>query len=408
MKELNVAIIGYKFMGKAHSNAWKNLPHFFSLDARPVMKVACGRHEEPLQAFADNWGWQEIETDWKKLIERDDIDIIDIASPPAIHREIAIAAAQAGKHIVCEKPMALNAAECRDMVEAVEAAGVVNYINFNYRRCPAVMLAKQIIDEGKIGRIYHWRGAYLQSWPMDPQFPLTWHMRKELAGSGPQAGINSHSLDLARFLVGEIESVAAMTARFVKERPLPDEVAAGTFKAAVSEGKAMGEVTVEDAISMLVKFENGAMGTFDATHFAPGRKNYNYFEIYGSKGSLSFNLERLNELQYYSMDDPDYLRGFRTILATEPNHPYIEHWWPPGHNIGYEHQFHNAFADFIQAILDKGQVHPNFYDGLEGDGSAGRRIAGGRRGPADRFVGKGCANCHTRDMPWSRQAGYAN
>lgn len=366
MRELNVALIGYKFMGKAHSNAWKNVRHFFDLDATPVMKVACGRHAEPLGTFADKWGWQETETDWRQVIGRDDIDIVDIATPPSIHKEIAIAAARAGKHIVCEKPMALTVGECAEMCQAVRVAQIVNYVNFNYRRCPAVMLARQLIDEGRIGRIFHWRGAYLQSWPVDPTFPLTWHMRKELAGSGPQAGINSHSVDLARFLVGEIASVTAMTAQFVRQRPLPDEVAAGTFKKAVSAEGALGDVTVEDAISMIVRFDNGALGSFEATHFAPGRKNYNYFEIYGDKGSLVFNLERLNELQYYSADDPEHVRGFRTILATEACHSYIKNWWPPGHNIGYEHQFHNAFADFVQAVVHQTNVAPDFDDGLKG------------------------------------------
>jgi predicted dehydrogenase len=225
-------------------------------------------------------------------------------------------------------------------------------------------LAKQLIDEGKIGRVYHWRCAYLQSWLLDPDFPLTWHLRKELAGSGAQANMNSHSVDLARYLVGEIKSVAAMTATFVKERPLPGE-AAGTFKAVVS-GEERGEVTVEDAVSMVVEFENGALGSFEATTFAPGRKNHNSFEIYGSRGSLLFNLERMNELRYCSLDDPEYVQGFRTILVTEPVHPYISHWWPPGHNIGYEHEFHHAVADFLTAVEQGEAIAPNFNDGLKG------------------------------------------
>ena len=364
MKTLNVAIIGYKFMGKAHSNAWKNAPRFFDMNIQPILKVACGRNEDPLREFAENWGWEEIETDWRKVIERDDIDIVDISAPPGLHHDIAIAAAQAGKHIFCEKPIALTSAEAKAMYEAVSAAGVTHYLNHNYRRCPAVVLAKQLINDGKIGRIFHWRGAYLQSWIVDPNFPLTWHLRKETAGSGPQGDLNSHSLDLARYLIGEVRSVMAMTANFVTERPLPDEVMAGTFRAG-TVGEEMGEVTVEDAAFMVVEFENGTLGSFEATRFAPGRKNYNCFEIYGSQGSLIFNLERMNELQYFSQDDPVSAQGFRTIVVTEPEHPYIANWWPPGHIIGYEHEFHHAVVDFLAAIDTGEPIAPNFYDGMK-------------------------------------------
>lgn len=363
MSTLNVAIIGYKFMGKAHSNAWANAPRFFDMDCTPVMKVACGRNKAPLKEFADRWGWEEIETDWTKIIERDDIDIVDIAAPPGLHREIALAAAKAGKHIFCEKPIALTAAEAREMCNAAESAGIVHYLNHNYRRCPAVVLAKQLIDDGKVGQIFHWRGAYLQSWIVDPDFPLTWHLRAETAGSGPQGDLNSHSVDLARYLVGDISSVVAMTANFIKERPLPDETA-GTFEAGTIS-KEKGEVTVEDAAFMVVQFQNGALGSFDATRFAPGRKNYNCFEIYGSKGSLIFNLERMNELQYFSQDDPECAQGFRTIIATEPGHPYMEAWWPPGHTIGYEHEFHHAVVDFLSAIEKGTSIEPNFRDGVK-------------------------------------------
>lgn len=364
MKKLNVAIVGYKFMGKAHSNAWKKAAFFFDLKVDPVMKVACGRHEEPLKVFAKRWGWEEIETDWRKVVERDDIDVIDISTPTFLHHDIAVEAAKRGKHIFCEKPIALTLEQAKEMYETAEKHGVTHFLNHNYRRCPAVLLAKKLIEEGKIGTIFHWRGAYLQSWIVDPNFPLTWHLRKEAAGSGPQNDLNSHSVDLARFLVGEIKSVTGMTANFVKERPLPDEVAAGTFKSA-TRGEEKGEVTVEDSAFMLVEFENGALGSFEATRFAPGRKNYNYFEIYGSRGSLIFDLERMNELQFFSADDPDDAQGFRTILATEPVHAYIENWWPPGHIIGYEHEFIHSVVDFLDA-LDKGEkIEPNFYDGMK-------------------------------------------
>jgi len=363
VKTLNVAIIGTKFMGKAHSNAWKNAPHFFDMPIRPVLKVACAQDAVALQEFADNWGWESIETDWRKVIARDDVDIVDISVPQYLHHDVAMAAAKAGKHIFCEKPLAMNIAEAQEMLDAAQSAGIVHYVNHNYRRTPAVMLAKRLIDEGKIGRIFHWRGAYLQSWIIDPNFPLTWHLRAETAGSGPNGDLNSHSIDLARFLVGDIASVTAMTANFITERPLPGAGAA-TFSAGSGGGGAMGKVTVEDAAFLVVQFANGALGSFEATRFANGRKNYNTFEIYGDKGSLIFDLERMNELQYFSSDDPAYAQGFRTILATESAHAYMEHWWPPGHIIGYEHEFTHAVVDFMQAIADKGSISPNFADGL--------------------------------------------
>jgi predicted dehydrogenase len=365
MKEMNVAIIGYKFMGKAHSNAWKNVTNFFDVPIKPVLKVACGRDEKAVKAFADNWGWEEVETDWKKVIERDDIDIVDISTPPALHAPIALAAAKAGKHIFCEKPISLTSAEALQMYEAAEKAGVVHYLNHNYRRCPAVMLAKEMIDAGKLGQIYHWRGCYLQSWTMDPNFPLTWHMQKDQAGMGSNGGLNSHSVDLARFLVGEIKSVTGMMKTFIKERPLPGAGAA-TFSAGTAKGTEMGKVDVEDAISMLVEFENGALGSFEATTFAIGRQNYNYFEIYGSRGAVIFNLERMNELEYYSADLAEGEKGFRTILATDPSHPYIANWWPPAHNIGYEHEFHHAVVDFLKGIDSGEGIKPDFYDGYLG------------------------------------------
>ncbi len=351
-------------MGKAHSNAWIKAPYFFDTPIKPVLKVACGRHEDSLKVFADRWGWEEIETDWKKVIERDDIEIVDISVPTHLHHGIAVAAAKAGKHIFCEKPMALSYEQAKEMYEVAEKNGITHYLNHNYRRCPAIRLARQLIDEGKVGRIFHWRGAYLQSWIVDPDFPLTWHLQKETAGAGPHIDLNSHSIDLARYLVGEIKSIACMTAQFIQERPLPDEEAAGTFKGA-TKGSEKGKVTVEDAAFMVVEFENGALGSFEATRFAPGRKNYNYFEIYGEKGSIIFDFERMNELQFFSNDDPDYAQGFRTILATESSHAYIENWWPPGHIIGYEHEFVHGVVDFLDALENNTKIEPNFYDGMK-------------------------------------------
>ena len=364
MKKLNVAIIGYNFMGKAHSNAWLNAKHFFSLPAEPVLKVAVGRHIEPLTAFADNWGWEEVATDWREVVARPDVDIVDVSTPTVLHYEIALAAAKAGKHIFLEKPFALNVAQSEEMVAAAQKAGVVNYVNHNYRRAPAVQLARQLIDDGKIGRIFHWRGAYLQDWIVDPDFSLTWQLQKEQAGAGPQWDLNSHSVDLARFLVGDISSVVAMATTFIKERPLPSSVTATAFKGGeVSQEK--GPVTVDDAAFMVAQFANGALGAFEASRFASGRKNFNYFEIYGDKGSLAFNLERMNELQFFSREDPANAQGFRTILATESVHPYVGAWWPPGHIIGYEHEFSHAVVDFVNTVVNGGAIHPDFYDGLQ-------------------------------------------
>ena len=365
MKTMNVAIIGTKFMGKAHSNAWLNAPRFFDMGIKPVLRVACGQNEADLKAFAARWGWEEIETDWRKVVERDDVDIVDISVPTHLHRDIAVAAAKAGKHIFCEKPFALSLKEAQEMYEAADKAGIVHYVNHNYRRCPAVMLAKRLIDEGQIGRIFHWRGAYLQDWIVDPDFPLTWHLQKDKAGTGPHGDLNSHSVDLARFLVGDIKSVSAMMTTFIKERPLPGAGAA-TFSAGSGESTEMGKVTVDDAAFMLAEFENGALGSFEASRFAPGRKNYNSFEIYGSKGSIVFNLERMNELQLFLRDDPAHAQGFRTIIATEGGeHAYVANWWPPGHIIGYEHEFHHAVVDFMKAIETGSGIAPSFYDGVK-------------------------------------------
>jgi predicted dehydrogenase len=349
-------------MGRAHSHAWRTVPQFFDVAYKPVLKLVCGQHRDSLDEFAAHWGWEETSTDWQQAVARPDIDIVDIAVPTWLHHPIVLEAARAGKHIFCEKPFALNTAQAREMAQAADAAGVVHYLNHNYRRCPAVALARQFIDQGKLGRIYHWRGAYLQSWIMSPEFPLTWQLRAETAGSGPHADLNSHSIDLARYLVGEIAEVQAMTASFIPDRPLPD-VSAGAFQAgAQSAGR--GPVSVEDAAFLVARFANGALGSFNATRFATGRKNFNHFEIYGSEGALTFNLERMNELEYFSNSDPAEAQGFRTILATEAEHPYAGKWWPPGHIIGYEHTFVHAMADFLEAVATGGAVQPNFHDGV--------------------------------------------
>lgn len=367
MKTVNVAIIGTKFMGKTHSNAWSSVNHFFDLDIKPVLKVACDCDTKGIKDFAENWGWEEVVTDWKKVVERKDIDIIDICTPTFLHKDIVIAAALNGKQIFCEKPIALNYAEAKEMYEVAEKAGVLHYLNHVYRRTPAVAFAKQMIEEGKIGRIFHWRGTYLQDWITDPEFPLTWHLQSKFAGAGPHYDLNSHSIDLARYLIGEVDSVSAIMKTFITKRPLPG-AGAGTFKSgsAGTVNTSTGKVTVDDASFMIVEFENGALGSFETSRFASGRKNYNYFEIYGSKGSIIFDLQRMNELQYFNLGDQVDEQGFRTIIVTNATHPYIAAWWPPGHIIGWEHGFIHAVKDFLTA-LDKGTtIAPNLYDGMKG------------------------------------------
>jgi predicted dehydrogenase len=349
-------------MGRAHSHAWASAAKFFNLNLDPVMKVVCGLDPTSTREFANTWGWQDAETEWRAVVERADVDIVDICTPTHLHKKIAIAAAKQGKHIFCEKPVALTYADAKDMLGAAERAGVLHYLNHNYRRVPAVALARQLIEEGKIGRVYHWRGAYLQDWITDPNFPLTWHLRKELAGAGPHFDLNSHSVDLARYLVGELSIVSVMMKRFIDERPLPG-AESGTFQAG-SVSTELGEVTVEDASFMLAEFENGALGAFETSRMATGRKNFNSFEIYGSKGSLTFNLQRMNELQFLDGDDPTNQQGFRNLLVTDRTHPYADAWWPPGHIIGYEHTFTHAVVDFLAALAKGTPIAPNFSDGV--------------------------------------------
>lgn len=363
MRKINIGLVGYKFMGKAHSNAYRKVAMFFDLPVEPVMKAICGRDEAAVKAAAEKFGWESYETSWEKLIERDDIDLIDITAPSNAHKEIAIAAAKAGKHILCEKPLALTLEDAEEMLEAVEKAGVKHMIGFNYRRCPALSLAKRMIDEGKLGKIYHFRGHYLQDFILDPNFPLVWRLRKDIAGSGALGDLGAHTIDIARWLVGEISEVVGMSETFVKERPLPLEMTG--LSATSSEGAEMGQVTVDDATAFLARFENGALGIFEATRFAAGHDNTNWFEINGSKGSIRFNFERMNELEYYSVDDEEGYRGFRTIQATHPSHPYMSAWWPAGHIIGYEHTFIHQVKDLLECIAADRMPSPNFFDGVE-------------------------------------------
>jgi predicted dehydrogenase len=362
-KEIGVGMIGYAFMGKAHSNGWRQVARFFDVPYTPVLKTICGRNKQAVAAAAKQFGWQKAQTDWKKVIKDPDIQIIDICTPGNEHRPMAIAALHAGKHVVCEKPLANNLAEAREMVAAAKKSGTRTLTAFNYRRVPAIALAKKMIEEGKIGEIYHWRAVYLQDWIMDPNFPLVWRLRKEVAGSGPHGDLNAHITDLARHLVGEISEVVGMKKTFIEERPIQEAVSGGLGAKA---GRRKGKVTVEDAFLFLARFDNGALGSFEATRFAGGRKNYNSFEINGSKGSIVFNLERLNELQYCDLTEKDgRFKGFRTIMCNEASQPYNEAWWPSGHIIGWEHTFTHEFKDFLEAIRRGRDTQPNFEDGMK-------------------------------------------
>lgn len=366
MKTINIALIGYRFMGKAHSFGFDAMPFFFKNNIKPVKKVIVGRTEHLVKQAAEDFGWEEYCTDWQDVISRDDIDVVDIATPTVFHKDIAIAAAKAGKHVFCEKPIALNAAEAKEMLEAVEKYGVKHMLGHNYRRVPALAFAKKLIADGRLGKIFHFRGMYLQDWIMNPMTPLTWQLEKSTAGGGPHYDLHSHITDLARFLVGEIEEVVGMKETFIKQRPkyvAKDELTTMLITGSDAEATEFKEVTVDDAAAYLAKFKNGALGTFEASRFAGGRKNYERFEINGSKGSLVFNFESMNELEFWSNEDPLEVQGFRKILVTEECHPYIKAWWPAGHIIGYENTFVNQFADFFDSIVNNTTTEPNFYDG---------------------------------------------
>lgn len=349
MNEIRVGIVGSHFMGRAHSNAYKDVAAYFDLPARPVMQAACGLDSGNLQSLAEKFGWISTETDWTRLVAREDVDMIDICTSNATHEQIAVAAAKAGKHVLCEKPIARNASEARRMMEAVQEAGVVNMVAFNYRRVPALALAREWIAQGKIGRVFHFNAVYYQDWLVNPDFPYVWRNDAVESGSGAHGDMNAHIVDLARFLVGDIEAVNGAKEIFVKQRRTTD----GSLR----------EVTADDAMYFLAKFECGALGAFLCSRFATGRKNYLRLELFGSEGSLAFNLERLNELEYFSQHDPTSQQGFRTILVTENQHPYVNAWWPPGHIIGWEHTFIHEIADFLAAIPEKKEIHPDFYDG---------------------------------------------
>ena len=356
-KTLNVAVIGCGFMGRAHSNAYRKVNSFFDLQYRPTLRCICDMNPDRFAGWQERWGYQTTETDWKKLLTRDDIDLIDICVPNKYHCEIACAAAKAKKMVLCEKPLAMDTAEGLTMVKAVEKARVPNMVWFNYRRVPAISLARQIIDEGRIGRVFHYRALYLQDWTISTKVPqggnTLWRLDASVAGSGVTGDLLAHSIDTAMWLIGDIDRVCAMTETFIKERELQDKP--GVKK----------PVKIDDACAFLARFRNGALATFESTRYARGRKNQNSFEVNGEKGSIYFNLEDPHRLQFFDHGDDAHLHGWRSILVTDFEHPYMNRWWVPGCTIGYEHTFINALADFLKGLETGKLTQPTFRDALK-------------------------------------------
>ncbi|HEX9005258.1 MAG TPA: Gfo/Idh/MocA family oxidoreductase [Blastocatellia bacterium] len=357
-KQLNIGLVGYGFMGRTHSNAFLQAGRFFDLPYQPVLKAVCARNADRVKSFAENWGYEAIETDWRKLVERADIDLIDIASPNDTHAEIAIAAAKAGKMVMCEKPLGRNAAEALAMVEAVEAAKVPNTVWYNYRRVPAVTLLKNLIDEGRFGRIFHYRAKFLQDWTISQDLPQggegLWRLDVDVAGSGVTGDLLAHNIDTAMWLNGPIAEVTAMTETFIKERKhnLTGDVQ---------------PVGIDDASAFLCRFENGSLATFEATRYARGHKALYTLEINGEHASAFWDLHDLHRIQYFDHRDEGQLRGWRSIHITDGDHPYMNRWWVPGLQIGYEHTFIHQFADFVQAVGEGKEAAPTFRDGLATD-----------------------------------------
>ncbi len=355
-KTLNVGLIGYGFMARAHSNAYRKVNNFFDLEYQPVLKAVCARDAAKLKAFADAWGYESVETDWRKLIERPDIGLVDVCAPNNLHREIALAAARAGKMILTEKPLAMNSQEGAEMVAAVEKARIPNMVWYNYRRIPAVTLAKKLVDEGRLGRIFHYRAVFLQDWTISPELPQggtgLWRLDAAVAGSGVTGDLLAHCIDTAIWLNGGIDRVSAMTETFVKERKHN------------LTGK-VEPVGIDDACAFLARFKNGSLATFESTRYARGHKALYTFEINGEKASIQWNLHDLHRLSYFDHRDESGLRGWRSIHVTDGEHPYMNHWWVPGLQIGYEHSFIHQVADFLNG-LSKGQpASPTFRDAQE-------------------------------------------
>src|SRR5262245_7314620 len=360
-----VGMVGYAFMGAAHSHAWRSAGRFFPLPLDIDMAVVCGRQESGVAEARHRLGWREYETDWHRLLDRDDVNLVDVCTPGDTHAEIAIAALEAGKHVLCEKPLANTVAEAEAMAAAAASArerGVRSMVGFTYRRVPAIGLARRLVADGRIGTIRHVRAQYLQDWITDPEAPLSWRLQKDRAGSGALGDIGAHIVDLTQFIAGEqLTGVSAMLETFVKERPIPTE-ASGLSGVAGTE---RGEVTVDDAAIFLGRFEGGALATFEATRFAAGRKNSIRIELNGSLGSLAFDFEDMNVLNFYDNTENSATAGFRRMLVTEPVHPYVAAWWPPGHLLGYEHAFTHQVVDLVNALADGTDPAPSFADGLQ-------------------------------------------
>jgi len=349
-------MIGYGFMGKAHSNAWRTVSNFFELEHQPVLKAICARNEEAAQKFADSWGYESVETDWKAMIARDDIDAVDVCVPNNLHKEIAIACAEAGKMVLCEKPLAIDAAEGEAMCQAVEQAGVANMVWYNYRRVPAVSFAKEMIDRGDLGKIFHYRANFLQDWTISSDLPQggagLWRLDAKAAGSGVTGDLLAHCIDTALWLNGSISNVSAMTETFIKERMH-------------SETGQVEPVSIDDACAFLCRFENGSLGVFESTRYARGHKALYTFEINGEHGSLRWDLHDLNRLEYFSHQDDGPVRGWRSIHVTDGEHPYLANWWVPGLGLGYEHSFVHQVADFLKGLDTGKPAGPTFRDALE-------------------------------------------
>lgn len=361
---LGVGMVGYSFMGAAHSQAWRTAPRFFDLPLRTEMTALAGRNRDNVTAAADKLGWNSIETDWRALLTRDDVDLIDICTPGDTHAEIAIAALDAGKHVLCEKPLANSVAEAEEMVAAAERAaanGTVAMVGFTYRRVPAVQLARQLVADGRLGEIRHVRAQYLQDWLSDASAPLSWRMDKSKAGSGALGDIGAHIIDLTQFITGEaITSVSGMLETFVTERPVATEFSGLSGTA----GDETGPVTVDDTACFLAAMSGGGVGVFEATRFAQGRKNAIRIEINGARGSVAFDFEDMNVLHFYDAEDPAATAGFRRIVVTEADHAYIAAWWPPGHGLGYEHAFTHQVVDLVEGLAAGTHPAPSFADGL--------------------------------------------
>jgi len=365
-RTLRVGMIGYRFMGRAHSNAWRQAPKFFPLKAHVEMHTICGRNAAGVQAARAQLGWQNASTDWREVIESPLIDIVDINTPNDSHCEIAVAAAQNGKHVLCEKPLALSVKQAQAMFNAAQKSKVVHMVCHNYRRIPAIALAKKLITEGALGQIYHYHARYAQDWIVDPDFPLNWRLQKNVSGSGAHGDINTHIIDLGRYLVGEFKQVCGLMHTFITERPLTETP--GKAQALVAKTpRKTGKVNVDDTSLFIGCFENGAIANLEATRFALGRKNHIDLEINGSKGSLAFDFEDMNRLKFFDNTNLADRQGFRDILVTQPNgiQPYVGQWWPPGHILGYEHTFVHTVADFVNACIDRKPIHPTFEDGLK-------------------------------------------